>query len=90
MSAMSELAHDMPAGVVETWQQPQHIGGTYLRVRHVCPLCSRETVSAPATSRTGRALLAGDVSEEWCGFTSCPWEGERVTVAPVIRARVTR
>lgn len=45
------------------------------RVYLFCP-AGHEVVSAPATSRTGRTLLAGDLSgESCCGYGACDWTG---------------
>lgn len=44
----------------------------FRRVFLYCP-SGHECVSAPVENHTGRKLLAGDFSDEWCGNTSCGW-----------------
>ena len=52
--------------------QPSRFGSGQITL--VCPH-GPEVITAPPESRVGRALLAGDYSEESCGTTSCGWTG---------------
>lgn len=54
------------------------------RVFSHCPN-GHEMTSAPAGTRTGRTLAAGDLSEEWCGYGRCEY-GAGLVGVPVLVA----
>lgn len=75
MSTVQQSWHDGPAtdGPTVTEHQEQ----THVRATLRCP-SGHMVVSANSESRIGRSILAGDFSDEFCGYGSCSWDGSEV------------